>query len=552
MKRQRSKAKCNMAGNAPPGLPPKLSSTVELRFSCKNLPDKDITSKSDPVAVLMVFDTLQKVWVEVDRTEQIKNNLNPTFTKGITIEYCFEEVQKLRIGVVDIDNKSKSLNDDDFLGAIECTLGVIVASKKLEKPLMLNSGKPAGKSMITITAEEMAENNDALILSFRAHNLDKKDMMGKSDPFLEFYKAGVGADDWHKVHVTEVIKNTLNPTWKPFKISLRTLCSADYDKKIKVVCKDHDFDGGHDLVGHFFTSVREIRSACKCQVEWECINPKKKLKKKNYTNSGTVYLSKCEVKRQYTFLDYIFGGCQINFTVGIDFTGSNGDPTEASSLHHINPTAPNEYTKAIVAVGGVIQDYDSDKMFPALGFGAKIPPNQQVSHEFAINFDASNPYCAGVGGIVASYQSCLRQITLWGPTNVAPIITHVAKFAKAANQDNKASQYFILLLLTDGVITDMYETRDAIVHASNLPMSIIIVGVGNADFSDMRMLDGDDGVLRSPSGEPACRDIVQFVPYRDFKQASPAKLTKCVLAEVPKQVTQYFEMKDLHPPQITR
>ena len=71
----------------------------------------------------------------------------------------------------------------------------------------------------------------------------------------------------------------------------------------------------------------------------------------------------------------------------------------------------------------------------------------------------------------------------------------------------------------------MYETRDAIVHASNLPMSIIIVGVGNADFSDMRMLDGDDGVLRSPSGEPACRDIVQFVPYRDFKQVSWIKCT---------------------------
>ncbi len=50
-----------------------------------------------------------------------------------------------------------------------------------------------------------------------------------------------------------------------------------------------------------------------------------------------------------------------------------------------------------------------------------------------------NDFVEGVGGIVASYQSCLRQITLWGPTNVAPIINHVAKFTKAANQDNKAS-----------------------------------------------------------------------------------------------------------------
>lgn len=80
-----------------------------------------------------------------------------------------------------------------------------------------------------------------------------------------------------------------------------------------------------------------------------------------------------------------------------------------------------------------------------------------------------------------------------------------------------SQQYFILLILTDGVITDMADTREAIVHASHLPMSVIIVGVGNADFSDMQMLDGDDGILRSPKGEPVLRDIVQFVPFRNFK-----------------------------------
>lgn len=70
----------------------------------------------------------------------------------------------------------------------------------------------------------------------------------------------------------------------------------------------------------------------------------------------------------------------------------------------------------------------------------------------------------------------------------------------------------------------MYETRDAIVRASHLPMSIIIVGVGAADFTDMRMLDGDDGKLRSPNGEAAARDIVQFVPFRDFKGVSRRKI----------------------------
>lgn len=91
-------------------------------------------------------------------------------------------------------------------------------------------------------------------------------------------------------------------------------------------------------------------------------------------------------------------------------------------------------------------------------------------------------------------------------------------------QPSSSQQYFILLILTDGVVTDMADTREAIVRASYLPMSIIIVGVGNADFTDMQILDGDDGILRSPKGEPVLRDIVQFVPFREFKNVSGASV----------------------------
>lgn len=78
-------------------------------------------------------------------------------------------------------------------------------------------------------------------------------------------------------------------------------------------------------------------------------------------------------------------------------------------------------------------------------------------------------------------------------------------------------QYYVLLIITDGVITDMDLTRTAIVEASRLPMSIIIVGVGGADFSAMEFLDSDDKLLTSPRGDVASRDIVQFVPFRDFQ-----------------------------------
>ncbi|KAI1235530.1 hypothetical protein IHE44_0002409, partial [Lamprotornis superbus] len=477
---------------------------VELSICGQNLLDRDVTSKSDPFCVL--FMEVNGKWVELDRTETAVNNLNPAFAKKFIIDYHFEEVQKLKFALFDQDKSSTQLYEHDFLGEFSCTLGTIVSSKKITRTLLLGNGKPAGKGMITIAAQELSDNR-VITLSMAGRKLDKKDLFGKSDPFLEFYKPG---DDgkWMLVHRTEVIKYTLDPVWKPFTVPLVSLCDGDMEKLIKVVCYDYDSDGGHDFIGEFQTSVARL---CEAQdaspLELECINPKKQKKKKNYKNSGIIIVKSCKITRDFSFLDYILGGCQLMFTVGIDFTASNGNPQEPSSLHYINPLGTNEYLSAIWAVGQIIQDYDSDKMFPALGFGAQLPPDWKVSHEFAINFNPRNPFCSGVEGI----------------------------------------QYFILLIITDGVISDMDETRHAVVQASKLPMSIIIVGVGNADFAAMEFLDGDSRVLHSHTGEEAVRDIVQFVPFRNFRNVPKETLAKAVLAELPQQVVQYFKHQNLPP-----
>ncbi|XP_077144561.1 copine-7 [Ranitomeya variabilis] len=521
-------------------------SKVELRVCCKNLLDRDTLNKSDPCVLLLMQS--QGQWMEVDRTEVIKSNLNPVFSKVFTVDYYFEEVQKLRFEVYDIHGHcSIGSRDDDFLGGVEMTLGQIVAQKRITKGLFLKYGKYAGKSTVTVISEEISGNNGYVELSFCARKLDDKDLFSKSDPFLEIYRVN---DDQSEqlVHRTEVVKNNLNPVWEPFKVSLSSLCCCEEKRKLRCLVWDYDSRGKHDFIGEFYATFEEMQKGIGGnKVQWDCVNPKYKLKKRNYKNSGLVILSDLKIHRVYSFLDYIMGGCQIHFTVAIDFTASNGDPRNSCSLHYINPYQPNEYLKALVAVGEICQDYDSDKRFSALGFGARIPPKYEVSHDFAINFNPDDDECEGIQGIVESYQNCLPKIQLYGPTNVAPIISRVARLAADEERTKEASKYYILLILTDGVVTDMADTREAIVRASYLPMSIIIVGVGNADFTDMQILDGDDGILRAPKGEPVLRDIVQFVPFREFKNASPAALAKCVLAEVPKQVVEYYSYKVFPP-----
>ncbi|KAM6059333.1 copine-9 isoform 2-T4 [Theristicus caerulescens] len=388
-------------------------------------------------------------------------------------------------------------------------------------------------------------------------------------------------------HKTEVVKNTLNPVWQPFTIPVRALCNGDYDRTVKIDVYDWDRDGSHDFIGEFATSYRELSRAQSQFTVYEVLNPRKKCKKKKYVNSGTVTLLSFSVESEFTFVDYIRGGTQLNFTVAIDFTASNGMPSQPTSLHYASPYQLSAYALALKAVGEIIQDYDSDKLFPAYGFGAKLPPDGKISHQFPLNNNADNPSCAGIEGVLESYLQSLRTVQLYGPTNFAPVINQVAG---AAAQVTDGSQYHVLLIITDGVISDMLQTKEAIVTASALPMSIIIVGVGPAEFEAMEELDGDE-VRVSSRGRYAERDIVQvtpalspvpprprdaqpladprsrrvvsnhaanffpskFVPFRDYvddsgnQVLSMARLAKDVLAEIPEQLLSYMKTRDIKP-----
>lgn len=73
-------------------------------------------------------------------------------------------------------------------------------------------------------------------------------------------------------------------------------------------------------------------------------------------------LPRLEIKPRHTFLEYVFGGCEISLAIAVDFTQSNGDPKKRDSLHYLDMNGDkNEYLNAIKSVGNVLQYYDEDK-----------------------------------------------------------------------------------------------------------------------------------------------------------------------------------------------
>jgi hypothetical protein len=216
------------------------------------------------------------------------------------------------------------------------------------------------------------------------------------------------------------------------------------------------------------------------------------------------------------------------------------------------------------AVGSILAKYDHDQLFPVWGFGAKY--NGVVRHCFQCGNDVE---VRGVQGIMEAYKGVFNTtLTMSFPTVFTEVIRTAAKYAeheqvsKAAVQcwhmytfrsnfivDHPPHQeqaenegklsYTILLVLTAGNVEDVQATKQQLINASSVPLSVVIVGIGEKDFKGMEFLDDHD-----PSIEGG-RDITKFVRFNDYRSFN--LLTEAVLDEIPDQLVDYFFTKGMFP-----
>ena len=276
------------------------TSTLELSVKCDNLVNKDLFSKSDPFCVLFIKKGGQ--WYEAGRTETLVDELNPEWQKKFVVEYSFEERQEVKFEIYDSDSTSSKLSDHDFLGRCESNLGTIVSTGHKFVSVLRDAPRSNG-GKIYVYPEEMQANKDVVHMQLYATKLDKKDFFGKSDPYFVISKQLPGGQ-YTVVHRSEVIKNTLDPTWKPFSKPVLELCNGQYDRNLKFDVYDWDSNGSHDYIGSFVTTLHDLSIAVVEKKTFPCINEAKK-KKSSYKNSGTVFVKSFHLEQRLTFVDYI-------------------------------------------------------------------------------------------------------------------------------------------------------------------------------------------------------------------------------------------------------
>ena len=116
--------------------------------------------------------------------------------------------------------------------------------------------------------------------------------------------------------------------------------------------------------------------------------------------------------KNYSFLDYLRGGTQINLAIGIDFTGSNGNPTNSNSLHYLGSNKKNSYEIAIESCGTIVAYYDYNQLFPVFGFEGKFCNDKDVSHCYPLNMNFDDPNIHCIEGVLQAYRNIMNQTQL--------------------------------------------------------------------------------------------------------------------------------------------
>ena len=230
-------------------------------------------------------------------------------------------------------------------------------------------------------------------------------------------------------------------------------------------------------------------------------------------------------------------GLNLNLSIAIDFTGSNGHPSDDFSLHKIKDGFINNYEKAIRENVEIISIYNKQDKYDVYGFGAIV--NDEFKEIFNINGN-DDPSIKGIDNIISEYKKTVTNVLFYGGTYFSPIIREFKN--KLETIKNNDFNYYILLIISDGIIDDINETIDSIIEASKFPISFIIIGIGNDVSNDMKRLNGENGKLISSKGEVLNKDIVQYVHFNDYAD-DLNKLTEAVLKYIPDQISNYYKDK---------
>ncbi|KAJ5075480.1 copine [Anaeramoeba ignava] len=518
---------------------------IVLAISCENITKNEKKNQSNPMVVLFQNNE------EIGRTESCKKMSNPKFMKRFQIIFDIEQNQSMTVQVYSVHSDSQSLAEQVYYGSIEFKLYEIFQKPDLTLKKQIVQKKEYSKeppAICTVRGWYVKNEGASLNMSISASKLDKKDVFGKSDPYLVFYSKGVDNPDWFPVHRTETYMKTLDPVWVPVSIRIHSFLGGDPPEALRIECYDWNKSGKPDFIGENEILFSELIRNPK--IDLSLINPKNQNKKK-YQNSGVLHILNSMILNEPTFDSLLRTDHSITLHVAIDFSSSNKGRRKKKSLHYINPKTHERsiYQNAIRNCLYMSENWLGDTPIFTYGFGGKFQRLNQYC--FPLNGNPDNPGISGVDTIMTEYEKLLsnKKFKQVECRNIVPLIQQIKDNISKVAKDT--SKYHVLVIFLRGNMEEAKLLQRKVYEMSYLPVSIIFILMGKRIIEEhgknhhrdffKTILNLDYGYLRkSAKNIIPKRDILNFLVHESHPNLSPVGFAKKTFEKLPDQMVEFY------------
>ena len=484
---------------------PESAEKILVKFSLKNVQSETLYQ----ISVKSLDNSFQNFSTETLETSNFNSPLH--FSKYLIFSYFFEQDQFIEITIT---VKSNSVNDNKIynfqrntkISSLVCEKNCVYQRKIDENPRSLH------KEILVLSAEKANSSIqyiNILLKCKKENNINYSDNKNKIRYLIK--------NKENRIYLSEIVNNdgSFNNIIIPVELLL---------PKFSVLFYTYD----KNLVNAKTLNVEEFTDKQK-NIENEFIEIP--LFNSSLNNNIIKIMNYSKLKTRRSLFEYVKSGIRLNIYMAIDISNKN-------NLGQIK--------KVIRSCGSILSYYTctetKEPIFKVYCFGAKFKNSN--SSFFNLNLQETPDIIflkTVIKKYIEFYDKNQAKIELSDHINFSPLIKHISNETK---NKNNPKEYNIFFIIANNNPTDIKDLIDTLIECSYLPLSIVIIGVGE----NLELLNNLITSIPTISsiGIEKKRNITQFISFNKIG-FDEKKLSIIFLKEIAKQIVEYYDENNCTP-----